>query len=336
MDLNREREIEIRRATPEDYEAVVEMTSDIWADRGGDYLPEIYHDWLEDDDEEHKKTFVAELGETGSEGEAVEIGENEDEDGNGDKDGRDLAGIVQAVMLSPEEAWFQSMRVDSEYRRMGVSQRLNEACFEWAADRGATVGRVMIFSWNAPSLGAARTGGFEPVTEFRWAHPDPDPDPNPGANELEGYATTDDPAAAWRYWTDSATREHLGGLALAPEESWALRELTREDLEDLPVLATVDDGGVCAMAYRNRTYERTTDDGEVTQWVEYGVGAWDDVDAARALFAAIARDAADRGADETRVCIPETATAVSDAAYTAGGISEEPDFVLEIDLTTRR
>lgn len=310
MDLNRDIPMDVRRATPGDYEAVVEMTSDIWADRGGDYLPEIYHDWLEEEGDENKKTFVAEIAE----------GE------------RNLAGIVQAVMLSPEEAWFQSMRVDSEYRRMGVSQRLNEACFEWAADRGATVGRVMIFSWNAPSLGAARTGGFEPVTEFRWAHPDPDPD----ASGPEGYATTDDPATAWRYWTDSATREHLGGLALAPEESWALRELTREDLEELPVLATVDDDGVRAVAYRNRTYERTTDDGESRQWAEYGVAAWDDVDAARALFAAIARDAAELGADETRVCIPETATVVSDAAYTAGGISEEPDFVLEVDLTTRR
>ncbi|MCU4740833.1 GNAT family N-acetyltransferase [Natronoglomus mannanivorans] len=333
MDLEPETEleIEIRRATPDDYEAVVEMTSDIWADRGGDYLPEIYHDWLEDEGAEDKKTFVAEVSERDDEV------ENNDADGDGEGEGEDtadgdLAGIVQGVMLSPEEAWFQSMRVDSDYRRMGVSQRLNEACFEWASGQGATVGRVMIFSWNAPSLGAARTGGFEPVTEFRWAHPDPDPN----ASSPDGYATTDDAAAAWRYWTDSATREHLGGLALAPEESWALRELTREDLEEQPVFATVGEGGVCAMAYRNRTYERTTDDGEVRRWAEYGVGAWDDVGAARSLFAAIARDAADLEADETRVCIPETATAVSDAAYTAGGISEEPDFVLEIDLTSRR
>ena len=96
-------DLEIRRATPDDYDAVCALTADVWADRGGDYLPEIYHDWLEEPGADGTKTFVAETA----------AGE--------------LAGIVQAVMLSPDEAWFQSMRVDSAYRRQGVSQRLNEA-----------------------------------------------------------------------------------------------------------------------------------------------------------------------------------------------------------------
>jgi len=69
-------------------------------------------------------------------------------------------------------------------------------------------------------------------------------------------------------------------------------------------------------------------------WAEYGLGAWENIDAARSLFAAIARDAADCGADETRVLIPETARYVTDAAATGVDISEEPDFVLGIDLTT--
>ncbi|WP_459987987.1 GNAT family N-acetyltransferase, partial [Natrinema sp. JCM 9743] len=116
--------IEIRRATPDDYEAVADFTSDIWPDRGGDYIPRVYHDWLEDGPGQGKKTFLAEV-----DGEA--------------------AGIVQAVMLSPDEAWFQGMRVAAEYRRQGVSRRLNEASFEWAREQGATVGRVMVFSWNA-------------------------------------------------------------------------------------------------------------------------------------------------------------------------------------------
>ncbi|ELZ15201.1 N-acetyltransferase GCN5 [Haloterrigena salina JCM 13891] len=316
--------LEIRRATHDDYAAVADFTSDIWPDRGGDYIPRVYHEWLEDEPGQEKKTFLAEV------------------------DG-EPAGIVQGVMLTDDEAWFQSLRVAADYRRRGVSRRLNEATFEWAREQGATVGRVMIFSWNAASFGAARTSGFEPLTEFRFAHPDPDPDAAAGleADVDDAYRVSSDPTAAWRYWTHSDAREHLDGLTMAPEESWAVRELTRADLtaDETAVFAVTGPNGLAGMAYRSRTYERegdgdssddetgTESETETETWAEYGVGAWESVDAARALFAAIARDAADLGADETRVLIPETPRHVTDAPYAGVGISEEPDFVLGIDLT---
>ncbi|MDS0473642.1 GNAT family N-acetyltransferase [Natrinema sp. 1APR25-10V2] len=302
--------IEIRRATHGDYEAVADFTSDIWPERGGDYIPRIYHDWLEDEPGQGKKTFLAVV-----DGEA--------------------AGIVQGVMLSEDEAWFQGMRVAADHRRRGVSSRLNEATFEWGREQGATVGRVMVFSWNAVSLGAARASGYEPVTEFRFAHPEPDPD-------AEGpHRVSSDPTAAWRYWTHSDARDHLDGLGLAPDESWAVRELTRDDFErsadETAVFAVESDDGLAGVGYRTRTVERTadeTDSGEPETWAEYGLGAWDGVDAARSLFAAVARDAAALEADATRIAIPETARFVTDAAATGAAISEEPDFVLGIDLTT--
>ncbi|AGB33113.1 GCN5-like N-acetyltransferase [Natrinema pellirubrum DSM 15624] len=317
-ELDSESAIEIRRATHDDYDAVADFTGDIWPDRGGDYIPRIYHDWLEDEPGQGKKTFLAEV-----DGEA--------------------AGIVQAVMLSEDEAWFQGMRVAADYRRRGVSHRLNEATFEWARRQGATVGRVMIFSWNAASLGAARASGFEPVTEFRFAHPDPDPD-------AEGpHRVSSDPTKAWRYWTHSDAREYLRGLGLAPEESWAVRELTREDFEQLAdetaVFAVESEDGLAGAAYRTRSYDRpvdgdamdgSSDDPETERWVEYGVAAWDGVEAARSLFAAIARDAADCGAEKTRVLIPETARFVTDVPAAGVDIAEEPDFVLGIDLTATR
>ncbi|SEH16590.1 Acetyltransferase (GNAT) family protein [Natronorubrum sediminis] len=308
-------DLEIRRATHDDYDGVVAFTSDIWPDRGGDYIPDVYHDWLEDDEETGKKTFLAEV-----DGEA--------------------AGIVQGVMLTDDEAWFQGMRVAADHRRKGVSHRLNESLFEWAREQGATVARVMIFSWNQASLGSARYSGYEPLTEFRFAHPEPDPEPDTDTDTTGSVRVSSDPAVAWRYWTHSDAREHLSGLGLAPEESWAMRELTRSDFErfddETAVFVVEREDGVAGVSYRTRTYDRPVeDDGEETTetWAEYGIGAWEDVEAARSLFAAIARDAAECGADETRVLIPETARYVSDAPFAGAEIAEEPDFVLGTDLT---
>jgi GNAT superfamily N-acetyltransferase len=296
--------IDIRRATHDDYEGVKAFTEELWADRGGDYIPKIYHDWLEAEGEP-KKTFLADAGD-------------------------DVAGIVQAVMLSDEEAWFQGMRVNPAYQRQGLSGRLNEACFEWAREQGARVGRIMIFSWNAASLGAARKGGFEPTTEFRFAHPEPDPDAT-GPDSV-----SNDPDAAWTYWTGSDARDHLQGLGFAPEETWAMRELTLADFERLAteaaVFAVERGSTIVGTSYRVRSYDREGDDGEVETWAEYGIGAWADFDAARSLFGAIARDAATIGAGRTRVLIPETAAFVSDASYADADISEEPDFVLAAEL----
>ncbi|AFZ71980.1 GNAT family N-acetyltransferase [Natronobacterium gregoryi] len=302
--------IEIRRAVPDDYDGVAAFTGDIWPDRGGDYIPEIYHDWLEGEDErDEKKTFLA-------------------------VDDGTPVGIVQAVLLTDDEAWFQGLRVAVDYRGRGLSRELTEACFEWASDRGATVGRAMIHSWNTPSLGSARSNGYEPVTEFRFAQPTPDSRDASGLDT--GTRVTNDPAAAWRYWTHSEARGHLDGIGLAPEETWALRELAREDFDrfadETAVFAVEREGGVAAAAYRTRSYDREKD-GETRTWAEYGVSAWEDVDAARTLFAAIARDAADIGADETRVVIPETVRHVTDAAYAGVDLTEEGDFVLGVDLT---
>ena len=301
--------VELRQARPEDRDAVVAFTEDTWADRSaGDYIPHIYDEWIAGDGED-QRTFVLDVD-----------------------DGRDVAGICQGVLLSDDEAWAQGMRVNPDYRGHGVSLDLTHGLFEWAADAGATVCRNMVFSWNVAGLGQSRAAGFDPATEFRWAHPDPDPD----AEWESGHEVANDPTAAWRYWTDSHARDHLRGLALDANESWALSDLTRERLAtaaDETAVFAVHDDGVRGMAYRTRTYDRPNDEGDPVTWAEYGVGAWEHVDHARSLLAAVQRDAASVEADETRVLIPETAYHVSDVAYARAGVSDEPDFVMAADLT---
>ena len=84
---------------------------------------------------------------------------------------------------------------------------------------------------------------------------------------------------------------------------------------------------------RTRTFEREDDEGAEETWAEYGVAAWEDHEALSELAAAIARDAAAAGADRARVLVPETPRHVSDAARARVPFVDEPDFVLERDLT---
>ncbi|MFB6353172.1 MAG: N-acetyltransferase family protein [Halobacteriales archaeon] len=297
-------DIEVRPATLADAADVERIAAETWTDRGGDYLGRVFADWVAADGGT-QRTFVA------------------------DADGT-AVGVVRAVMVSDHEAWMQGMRVAPAVRGRGVSGRLHEAAADWARERGAAVARAMVFSWNGPALAASRAAGFEPATEFRWIHPAPDPAAEP---ELP---VTSDAAAAWTYWQRSAARDHLRGLALAPAESWALQELTQAALAraaDGARLATVVAGGTRGFVHRVRVDERELEDGGTERRAEYGVGAWADGDAAEALLAAVARDAASVDADRARVLVPETVAAVSDAAAAGVEIGEEPVFVLAADLT---
>jgi GNAT superfamily N-acetyltransferase len=294
--------LEVRQARLEDQAAVAAFTENTWPELGGDYIPRVFEEWIETDGPT-QRTFVATLA-----GEPV--------------------GICQGVLLSATEAWAQGMRVDPQHRGVDISPNLTEAVYGWASEHGATVCRNMVFSWNAAGLGQSRAMGFEPLCEFRWIEPEPDAD---AAAEL---AVLDDPDAAWRGFHGSDACRELSGLALDTEETWALAELTPDRLADAErALAVADDDGVRGMSYRIRTFERENDDGETVPWAEYGVGAWEDVETLESLAAAVSKDAAEVGAEKARVLVPETPRHVSDAAYARVELSEEPDFVLERDLT---
>ncbi|OYR69192.1 GNAT family N-acetyltransferase, partial [Halorubrum sp. E3] len=148
-----------------------------------------------------------------------------------------------------------------------------------------------------------------------------------------------DPNAAWAFWSDSDARDRLRGLALDPDESWACSQLTRERLataaDEDRLLAVADADAVAGVAVRTRVTEREVD-GETTRTATYGVAAWRDVDAAGALFDAVAADAAGVDADGARALIPETVEHVSDAAANRVSVAAEPDFVMCADLTGGR
>ncbi|MFC6757255.1 MULTISPECIES: GNAT family N-acetyltransferase [Haloarcula] len=293
----------VRQARLDDADDVVAFAEQVWNERHDtvDYVPDVFASWVESDGPD-QHTVVAEVDGT-------------------------AAGLCQAVMLTDHEAWFQGMRVAPDHRGEGLGLAMVEHCFDWARERGATVGRNMVFSWNDAGLGQSVAAGFEPDTAFRFAHPEPRADATPDG------PVTNDPAAAWSYWTASDARTHLSGLALDPDRAWALSELTRDRLDrlaDEAAVFAVTADGTTGMACRTGTRPAPSGDGTVA---EYAVGAWDDRDAAMALFDAIRADAGDLGVEGTRVLVPETPRHVAEAAAVRAELADWPDFVLAVDLT---
>jgi GNAT superfamily N-acetyltransferase len=118
-------DVAVRQAREADHGAVSSFTAETWPDREAtDYIPRVFPEWV-DSDGPDQRTVVAETVEDGA-----------------------VIGLCQGVVLSEYEAWAQGMRVHPEYRGTGISHALNDAVFSWAADRGATVCRNMVFSWN--------------------------------------------------------------------------------------------------------------------------------------------------------------------------------------------
>lgn len=294
----------VRQARARDYDPIAAFTEETWDRFDGDYIPDVFEEWVESDDETQRTLVAVEEDDT-------------------------PVGLVQAVLLSEYEAWYQGMRVDPAYRNRGIGRDLAHASFDWSREQGATVGRNMVFAWNVQGLGLSRAAGFDPEAEFRWAHPEPDPDA-----EVEATVSPD-LNAAWTLWQRSRARDALRGLGLHMGESWAVSEVTPERLErarDQESLIVLDDDGTVGMTYRVRVYERERE-GEEQTWAEYGAAAWADEAACGDLMAAIARDAASVDAEFVRVLVPETPRAVSDVSLHRVEVAEDPDFVMAVDLT---
>ena len=297
----------VRDARPADRAAVEAMTASTWPDQSvGDYLPAVFESWATSDDPD-ERCLVAVVDGT-------------------------VVGVCHARLLTDDEGWLEGIRVHPDHRGAGHGSALTTALLDWCRDRGATVARNLVFAWNEAGMGQSRALGFAPVTTCRVATPAPATVDGP-------VGVVDDVQAAWRFWTDSDARTHLGGLAADPGHSWALAELTRSRLESVAetgrVLAYVD-GGVRGMVARTRTVEDAGDhaaDGDIDTLAVYAVVAWADEDAARALFDAVRADAAAVGADATRVWLPETARALTDAAAAGAPLGDDALVVLRADLT---
>jgi ribosomal protein S18 acetylase RimI-like enzyme len=127
----------IRQASKEDRDAIIAFCRDTFD--WGDYIEEVIDDWL---DSSEGVLFVA-LHE-----------------------GRP-AGIARVAMAGPGEARFEGLRVDRQFRRLGLGNALTAACVEEARRRGARLAMITVDASNTASLSLSERAGFRRVARYR-------------------------------------------------------------------------------------------------------------------------------------------------------------------------
>jgi GNAT superfamily N-acetyltransferase len=130
--------LEVRRACPEDRDAILEVSRDIWG--GNDYLPTVWDRWAAD-----------------REGALLTVTLN----------GKPI-GCTKISMLSPGEVWLEGLRLHPDFQGRGLSHRIHEGTFEEALRLGARTIRYATWIGNEASRHIAETHGFWMVAQTNW------------------------------------------------------------------------------------------------------------------------------------------------------------------------
>ena len=214
--------IAVRRARPEDRDAVLAFASTTWD--GWDYVPDAWPHWIAAPD---GVLLVA----------------------TAQGDDRPIA-ITRLALLAADEGWLEGIRVDSAVRGRGVATNLQVAQLAWARAHGLRVLRYATGPGNEGSLKLGAHHGFVRLADRRtWGRPELEeaaeadrvaPDPTTEADRrrellaalaADGLALAADAletaiGAAWRC-VDTDTTFESGGR-LYEHRSWSLQRLTHE------------------------------------------------------------------------------------------------------------
>ncbi|HVB24063.1 MAG TPA: GNAT family N-acetyltransferase [Ktedonobacteraceae bacterium] len=136
MDTENTNKTEIRRARPEDRDAVLAFCTNTW--EWGDYIEYVWDEWLRNP---QGALFVATIDEQS-------------------------VGLAHMRMVSATEAWLEGMRVDANFRHRGLSKALSEAMITEAMNRGATTARLATESTNVASITLAEHGHMRRIGSF--------------------------------------------------------------------------------------------------------------------------------------------------------------------------
>ena len=201
-------EILVRPALPSDRDAIADFTRETF--EWGDYIADVFDEWLERED-----TFVAVA--EGGDGLPVAIG--------------------AVRMLSPTEAWYSAARVHPEYRGRGIAALVSSELRQWARERGAVVGRLLVEDWNDVAIRhVEKTGPRRVASVVRCTKPIGDASPSPSGNggrrlpsklrsRPAGSSEAQPAFASWSIGELGRASRGLIGVG------WTFRRLTLADLE---------------------------------------------------------------------------------------------------------
>ena len=110
----------IRQARPADKERVIRFCQNTW--EWGDYIAQVWDRWLNDPSGKLLVLTIDKL----------------------------LIAVGHVVLPAPDEAWLEGLRVDPEYRRIGIATRLVRRMLAEAEAMGAGTTRFVTSSRNTP------------------------------------------------------------------------------------------------------------------------------------------------------------------------------------------
>jgi GNAT superfamily N-acetyltransferase len=129
-----------RAARASDKPRVLEFTAHTWGEDEGDYIKDVFDDWLADP----KGQFVA-----------------------AELDGQPVA-IGKLTDLGDGELWLEGLRVDPEHRRQGIGAALHSYHVDLARRLGGRVLRYATGQNNSVSQNFGVRTGFQLLSSYRW------------------------------------------------------------------------------------------------------------------------------------------------------------------------
>ncbi len=124
-----------RPVLPNDRERIVAFTCNTWGDNEGDYITEVFDDWLADPRGEFTASVL-----------------------NGE-----VVGIAKLTDMGEGEWWFEGLRIDPAYRRQGIAREFNRYHVELAKRLGGKVVRYMTGGGNVGSQTIGARAGFQHI-----------------------------------------------------------------------------------------------------------------------------------------------------------------------------
>ena len=187
-------ELVVRRAQPEDRDAVLAFCKQTWDD--GDYIEEVWDEWVAD---AHNTLLVGVL------------------------DGTPVA-LEHVRMVGEDEAWLEGMRVAPAYRRHGFGRVMVSRGLVAAREMGAAVTRLITSDTNVASQKLIERFGFVKVAEVvRYRAPALKPDEAAGVVKL-AIPGEQDFERIWAWLEQSNLAPLNGGLEISDWHAEALTE----------------------------------------------------------------------------------------------------------------